>query len=53
MFGEIKVLDELSKPKGRHSMNKKKKKDDEKLTKEQQLEREIELLRAENGYSES
>ena len=47
-----KGIDGLSKPKGRPSMNKKKKqkKDDKMLTKEQQLEREIELLRAENAY---
>ncbi len=44
-------IEGLSKPKGRPSMSKKpKKKTDKKLTKEQQLEKEIELLRAENAY---
>ncbi len=44
-------IDGLSKPKGRPSMaNNSKKKTDTKLTKEQQLEKEIELLRAENAY---
>jgi len=42
----------LSKPKGRPPMSKKKKqkKNDNTLTRERQLEREIELLRAENAY---
>ena len=45
-------IDGLSKPKGRPPMSKKKKqkKNDNTLTREQQLEREIELLRAENAY---
>jgi len=45
-------FDGLSKPKGRPSMSKNKdqKKDKKALTKEQKLEREIELLRAENAY---
>src|SRR5699024_12504654 len=48
---QSKGIDGLSKPKGRPSMSKKpKKKTDKKLTKEQQLEKEIELLRAENAY---
>jgi len=48
---QCKGKDGLSKPKGRPSMSKKpKKKTDKKLTKEQQLEKEIELLRAENAY---
>jgi len=48
---QVKGIDGLSKPKGRPSMSKKpKKKTDKKLTKEQQLEKEIELLRAENAY---
>lgn len=48
---QSKGIDGLSKPKGRPSMsNKSKKKPDKKLTKEQQLEKEIELLRAENAY---
>src|SRR5699024_3396946 len=48
---QSKGIDGLSKPKGRTSMSKKpKKKTDKKLTKEQQLEKEIELLRAENAY---
>lgn len=46
-----KGIDGLSQPKGRPPMSKKtKKKTDKKLTKEQQLEKEIELLRAENAY---
>lgn len=40
----------LSKPKGRPPMTKKKKNNDNTLTREQQLKREIELLRAENAY---
>src|SRR5699024_5285149 len=45
------VTEQLSKPKDRTSMCKKpKKKTDKKLTKQQQLEKEIELLRAENAY---
>lgn len=45
-------IDGLSKPKGRPPMSKKKrqKKNDNTLTREQQLEREIEILRAENAY---
>lgn len=45
-------IDGLSKPKGRPPMSKKKKqkKNDNTLTRAQQLEREIELLRAENAY---
>ncbi len=46
-----KGIDGLSQPKGRPPMSKKpNKKTDKKLTKEQQLEKEIELLRAENAY---
>lgn len=46
-----KGIDGLSQPNGRPPMSKKpKKKTDKKLTKEQQLEKEIELLRAENAY---
>lgn len=48
---QSKGIDGLSKQKGRPSMSKKpKNKSVEKLTKEQQLEKEIELLRAENAY---
>lgn len=47
-----KGIDGLSKPKGRPPMSKEKKpkKSDSTLTREKQLEREIELLRAENAY---
>src|SRR5699024_10014614 len=47
---QSKGIDGLSKPKERPSMTKKqKKKTDKKLTKRQQLEKEIELIHAENA----